>query len=118
VITYHTTPKESSRTAWSAQLSAQISSTQSVLRLCLGWVAELGIDPSTPYFQKKNLALINAAAFGSLIESPIFLRSRYHPDRLYLDRAIIGGFGTAVELPAYPPGIVLCTANPGDHLWV
>jgi len=38
-----------------------------VLSACLGWVFELGINPEMPFYQKKNLALINRVSFVSLL---------------------------------------------------
>ncbi len=49
------------------QISTQVSSTQSVLRACLGWVLDLGLSSGMTYYQKKNLALVNAVAFSSLL---------------------------------------------------
>jgi diguanylate cyclase (GGDEF)-like protein len=49
------------------QLSARVSSTQTVLRACISWVFELGITPEMLFYQKKNLALINRVSFISLL---------------------------------------------------
>ncbi len=67
VISQYTTPTASTPTPWMEQLSTQASSTQSILRACLGWVLDLGLNPQMNYYQKKNLALINAVAFSSLL---------------------------------------------------
>jgi diguanylate cyclase (GGDEF)-like protein len=53
--------------AWLEQTSLFISSAQVVLRAGLGWIFELGIDPDMPFYQKKNLALINRVSFISLL---------------------------------------------------
>ncbi|HSB66204.1 MAG TPA: GGDEF domain-containing protein, partial [Anaerolineales bacterium] len=49
------------------QRSARLSTTRSVLRACLGWVCDLGIRSNMPFYQKKNLTLINSASFISLM---------------------------------------------------
>jgi diguanylate cyclase (GGDEF)-like protein len=59
--------KELPRHAWLEQPSQFISSAQLVLRTGLGWVFELGIHPEMPFYQKKNLALINRVTFISLL---------------------------------------------------
>jgi diguanylate cyclase (GGDEF)-like protein len=53
--------------AWLEQTSLFISSAQVVLWAGLGWVFELGINPNMPFYQKKNLALINRVSFISLL---------------------------------------------------
>ena len=53
--------------AWLEQTSLFISSAQVVLRAGLGWMFELGINPDMPFYQKKNLALINRVSFISLL---------------------------------------------------
>ena len=67
MIKPYASPHQVTPSPWTGQVSTQLSSTQSVLRACLGWVAELGIQPDMPFYQKKNLAMINAAAFSSLL---------------------------------------------------
>ena len=67
MITSRTNPKETVSSSWADHLSSQLSTTQSVLRECLGWVVELGITAELQFFQKKNLALINGIAFSSLM---------------------------------------------------
>lgn len=52
---------------WMEQINGQISSTHSVLRACMGWVFALGVTPEMPFYQKKNLALINRVAFISML---------------------------------------------------
>ncbi len=59
--------KQLSTTAWTGHIASQLSSTHSVLRACLGWVVELGINPNMAAYQKKCLALITTSAFASLI---------------------------------------------------
>ncbi len=53
--------------AWLEQTPQFISSAHTVLRAGLGWVFELGINPDMPFYQKKNLALINRVSFISLL---------------------------------------------------
>ncbi len=55
------------RQAWLEQTSLFISSAHLVLRAGLGWVFELGINADMPFFQTKNLALINRVTFISLL---------------------------------------------------
>jgi diguanylate cyclase (GGDEF)-like protein len=52
---------------WMEQVSAKLDSARVVLRTCIGWVFELGITPDMPFYQKKNLALINRVSFISLL---------------------------------------------------
>lgn len=52
---------------WVKQISASLSSTMDVMHACIGWVFELGITPEMPFYQKKNLALIDRVAFVSLL---------------------------------------------------
>jgi diguanylate cyclase (GGDEF)-like protein len=52
---------------WMEQIYSQFSSTQSILRLCTAWIFELGIASDMPFFQQISLALINRAAFISLL---------------------------------------------------
>ncbi len=49
------------------QISARLSSTLDVMHTCAGWIFELGIKPEMPFYQKKNLALINRVSFISLL---------------------------------------------------
>ena len=53
--------------AWAEQIKRSLSSAQVVLRASIGWVFELGITPAMPFYQKKNLALINRVSFISLL---------------------------------------------------
>ncbi len=66
-INRYLTTKDLSSTPQMEQIASQLSSTQSVLRACLGWVVDLGISSNMPFYQKKILALINATAFASLL---------------------------------------------------
>jgi diguanylate cyclase (GGDEF)-like protein len=59
--------KDLSSTPRMQQISSQLSSTQTILRTCVGWIVDLGVSPSMPFLQRKTLALINATAFTSLI---------------------------------------------------
>jgi diguanylate cyclase (GGDEF)-like protein len=52
---------------WLEQLSARLASALVVLRGCINWVFELGISSEMPFYQKKNLALINRVSFVSLL---------------------------------------------------
>ncbi|MFZ0532239.1 MAG: GGDEF domain-containing protein [Anaerolineales bacterium] len=49
------------------RVSAKLASALMVLRACIGWVFELGITTDMPFYQKKNLALINRVSFISLL---------------------------------------------------
>ena len=66
-ITSYTPTEGIPRQAWLEQTSLFISSAHLVLRAGLGWVFELGIDADMPFFQQKNLALINRVTFLSLL---------------------------------------------------
>lgn len=66
-ITGYLNSEKLPRQAWLAQTCLFISSAQVVLRAGLGWVFELGINSEMPFYQKKNLALINRVAFISLL---------------------------------------------------
>ena len=68
-IGHYATTKDLNHTLWMEQISSQLSSTRSVLRACVGWVFELGISSDMAFYDKKNLALINAAAFVSLLSA-------------------------------------------------
>jgi diguanylate cyclase (GGDEF)-like protein len=52
---------------WLEQVLAKLESVLGVLRACISWVFELGISPDMPFYQKKNLALINRVSFISLL---------------------------------------------------
>lgn len=52
---------------WMEQISAQLSIALAILRASISWVFELGIQPDMPFYQRKNLALINRASFVSLL---------------------------------------------------
>jgi len=67
LINHYTNNKELNPSAWMEQISTQISTTQTVLRTCVGWVFELGTSPKMSFYQKKNLAMINIIAFVSLL---------------------------------------------------
>ncbi len=55
------------RQPWVEQAFLFLSSAHVVMRAGLGWVFDLGITPEMPFYQKKNLALINRIAFISLL---------------------------------------------------
>ena len=52
---------------WLERTSEFLSSAHIGLRAGIGWVFELGINPDMPFYQKKNLALINRVSFLSLL---------------------------------------------------
>ncbi len=63
-----TNPSESlSQNPWVEQTSLFLTSAQVELRLGLGWIFDLGITSDLPFYQKKNLALINRLSFASLL---------------------------------------------------
>jgi diguanylate cyclase (GGDEF)-like protein len=66
-VNQYLTHKDLSSTPWMQQISYQLSSTQTILRTCVGWIVDLGVSPNMPFIQRKTLALINATAFISLI---------------------------------------------------
>jgi diguanylate cyclase (GGDEF)-like protein len=49
------------------RVSAQLVSAQVVFRAGISWVFTLGIQPDMPFYQAKNLALINRVTFASLL---------------------------------------------------
>jgi len=67
IINHYLTAKNLNAAPLMGQVSTQLSSTRSVLRQCIDWVFELGISGNMPFYQKKNLALINATTFVSLL---------------------------------------------------
>ncbi len=56
-----------SQPAWMDQSLAFLSSAQLELRAGLDWIFELGISTDMPFYQQKNLALINRVSFLSLL---------------------------------------------------
>jgi diguanylate cyclase (GGDEF)-like protein len=121
-ISNYTTTQESAPSPWKEQISSQPSSTQSVLRACLSWVFELGISPEMSFYQKKNLALVNAAAFGSLLMAMpvtfvLILMEFGHPFSLLISSVLwaclILGFNGAKRVEwskalfAFMPGVVM-----------
>lgn len=61
-------PSESlAHSLWARQVSSWLASAGVVLRAGLGWVFDLGISVEMPFYKKKNLALINRAAFLCLL---------------------------------------------------
>ena len=66
-INHNITGEGLNPTLWLEQFSDRLDSTRVVLRACIGWVFELGISPEMPFYQKKNLALINRVSFVSLL---------------------------------------------------
>jgi diguanylate cyclase (GGDEF)-like protein len=54
---------------WNAleKISSQLATAHVVLQAVINWVFNLGIQPDMPFYQIKNLALINRASFASLI---------------------------------------------------
>jgi len=49
------------------QVSAQLGFAQVALRVGISWIFSLGIQPDMPFYQSKNLALINRISFVSLL---------------------------------------------------
>jgi diguanylate cyclase (GGDEF)-like protein len=49
------------------KVSAQLASAQVVLKAGISWIFTLGIQPDMPFYQIKNLALINRVTFTSLL---------------------------------------------------
>lgn len=66
-LTRSISPEDQQRQPWVEQASLFISSAQVVLWAGLGWVFDLGITPEMPFYQKKNLGLINRVSFLSLL---------------------------------------------------
>jgi diguanylate cyclase (GGDEF)-like protein len=104
------------------QVSNQLSSTKTVLRACLGWVFELGAFNGMLAYEKKNLALINASAFFSLLLAlpatlALILMGFNHPFGLLicsvLTACLILGFNGARRLEwskalfAFAPAVIL-----------
>lgn len=93
VIKPYAANKELNSSQWTEQ-----ASNLSVLRACVGWVCELGIGNDMTYYQKKNLALINGAAFISLLLAlpgtfVLILMGFGHPFSL-----LVGGLLTACSI--------------------
>ena len=55
------------RQPWVEKLSFSINTTQIAMRDGLGWLFALGIDPDMPFYDRKNLMLMNCVAFTSLL---------------------------------------------------
>jgi diguanylate cyclase (GGDEF)-like protein len=66
-LTGYITTEERPGQHWLERASLFISSTQVVIRAVLGWVFSLGISEDMPFYQKKNLVLINRVSFFSLL---------------------------------------------------
>jgi diguanylate cyclase (GGDEF)-like protein len=49
------------------KVSAQLASARLVFRAGMSWVFTLGIQPDMPFYQAKNLAMINRVTFPSLL---------------------------------------------------
>jgi diguanylate cyclase (GGDEF)-like protein len=80
---------------WVEQASVFISSAQVELRAGLGWVFDLGITTEMPFYQKKNLALINRVTFVSLLMALpgtflLILMGFAHPFSLLVSGMLIG----------------------------
>jgi diguanylate cyclase (GGDEF)-like protein len=54
---------------WNAlkKISSQLATVHVVFQAVINWIFNLGIQPDMPFYQAKNLALINRASFASLI---------------------------------------------------
>jgi diguanylate cyclase (GGDEF)-like protein len=122
IISNYTATQESAPSPWMEHIASQLSSTQSVLRACLSWVFELGIAPEMSFYQKKNLALINTAAFGSLLMAMpmtfmLILMGFGHPFSLLISSVLwaclILGFNGAQRVEwskalfAFMPGVLI-----------
>ena len=116
--------EELPRQAWLEQTSLFISSSQVVLRAGLGWVFELGINSEMPFYQKKNLALINRVSFISLLLALpgtflLILMGFSHPFSLLVSGLLVGCLILALNgakhvewsktLFAYAPAILTLT---------
>jgi len=66
-INHYIPVEELNPTLWLEHLSARLASTLVVLQGCINWIVELGINLDIPFYQKKNLALINRVSFVSLL---------------------------------------------------
>jgi diguanylate cyclase (GGDEF)-like protein len=110
--------------AWLEQTSLFISSAQLVLRAGLSWVFELGINPDMPFYQKKNLALINRVSFVSLLMALpgtflLILMGFGHPFSLLVSGVLVACLILALNgakhvewsktLFAYAPAILILT---------
>ena len=104
------------------QINTQLSSAHSVLKATVGWIFELGISADMPYYQRANLALINRAAFISLLLAipgtfVLILMGFPHPFTLLLTGVITGslslGFNAAkrvnwtLYLSGFSPAFIL-----------
>ncbi len=104
------------------QISARLSSTLDVMHACVSWIFELGIRPEMPFYQKKNLALINRVSFISLLLAfpgtfVLLLMGFGHPFSLLISGVItvclILGFNGArhvewsKKLFAYAPAVII-----------
>jgi diguanylate cyclase (GGDEF)-like protein len=90
--------------AWNAleKLSAQLGSTQAVLRAVISWIFRLGIRSDMPFYQVRNLALINRVSFGSLLlvlpgSFLLLLAGFDHPFSLLVSGVIILGLILALN---------------------
>jgi len=66
-INHNISAEDLNPTPMMKQISTGLSSSLNVMHACIGWVFELGISPKMPFYQKKNLALINRVSFFSLL---------------------------------------------------
>jgi diguanylate cyclase (GGDEF)-like protein len=116
--------EELPRQAWLEQTSLFITSAHVVLRAGLSWVFELGINPEMPFYQKKNLALINRVSFiGLLMALPgtflLILMGFGHPISLLVSGVLAACLVLALNgakhvewskiLFAYAPAILILT---------
>jgi diguanylate cyclase (GGDEF)-like protein len=109
---------------WMDRIYGQFSSIPSVLKICIGWIFELGISPGMPYYQKAGLTLINRSAFiGLLLALPgtflLILMGFSHPLGLLLAGVLVGSLtlglngakraAWSVHFFAFSPSIILLT---------
>jgi diguanylate cyclase (GGDEF)-like protein len=89
------TSEDQQRQPWVEQASVFISSAQVEMRAGLGWVFNLGITSEMPFYQKKNLALINRVTFLSLLMAfpgtfLLILLGFAHPFSLLVSGMLVG----------------------------
>lgn len=80
---------------WVEKASLFISSAQVELRAGLSWVFDLGVTSEMPFYQKKNLALINRITFLSLLMAfpgtfLLILMGFAHPFSLLVSGMLLG----------------------------
>ena len=66
-ITYSIPTDDLTPLLYLEKVSTEVTSGMMVVRAGMGWVFELGLQPNMPFYQKKNLRLINQASFISLL---------------------------------------------------